>query len=257
MAIVYAGVTIADSSITIGSSTVCNVTLAGAPAGAAHGTVSVGDGAFPLVEKSTTRYEAELKGYQIHRGTALPVYIIMWDAATTALYGAIPTMDVAGDITYFPRPADWLRDKIREQWDTSVTPLPDIYRVRELKSLASCDATRGFVYLREMDTDEKDRGRGDYVDQTYNIEVGVEIQGGANRGGPVTSTELKYRKMVAEVMRVTGIYWRWVAEAPWDFIKSGGWRDESDEYSGVYRWVWRLQMIAPLRGRTLTPATLP
>jgi len=220
----------------------------------------VGDGAFPLIAVSDTVYETSLKGYQIHRGTAIPVYVIMWDTVSTGLYGVVPTMDVVGlNTEYFPRPLTWWRDILRSEWDTGYTPLPKIYRIRELKELINCDLKTGYVALREMETGEDDRGRGDYVDLHHNMEIIVEIQGPTKKGAVTDkgATEQRYEKMVAEVRRIFGIYKRWIPKAAFDFWTPGGFRDESDEYSGRFRFVWRITNQAPLRGLTLTPATIP
>jgi hypothetical protein len=259
MAIVYTSATLGVSSMDIGAETDLTVTLTNSPAGATWGSCVVNGAAFPLADYDPALHQiwkARLKGYRIHKCTAASVYICMTDTTGSAAFaGVAPTLTVTWTSSnYFPQPGYWLKRKLQDNWDTAVyTPLPEIYQVRELRSLIDLDVKRGYISIEEQETTSTDRGRGDYHDATYPLEIVVEVQG---IGDP--NAKERQKLMVAEVIRIVGVYYRNIPEPEFDMITAlDNGRSEDDEHAGIYKWVWHIALKSPLRGRTLTPSSLP
>lgn len=242
--------TLDDSSITLNESTYLRVTTTGAPNGVFYGTVQVGDMGFRLKAKGSNTYVAELVGGFIHRQTNAPLFVVIADDDGAVVYGTPLSLSVTDAGGYFARPVALIKTWLEQNWDTATGVRPKVTKVRDEAHLEDLDLAHGVIALQEFVVDTQERGRGDYKDNEYQVEI-IVMREGTNQAEDI------WEDNVAEVKRILGLFWRYIAQTDFDFITADDdGHDLSDESAGRYEWRWRLRIRAPLRGRSLTSAVM-
>ena len=250
MALTFSTVTLGTDAIGLNTFTEITVVTTGVPNGTFHGVATVGDYGAILLSKGSNVYKALIPGYRVHRQTTAPFFIVIADDDGPVEYTAVALdLTVTGSENYFPRPVKRVQQWIWDEWDTAMGVSPNIKRTRDLRSLSNAILQEGVVAIKEGTVKTDERGRGDYKDNEYPVTITVYIEG-------TRAAEDIYENMVSEVKRIIGLKWYYISEDEFDFIRydDDGY-DMSDESVGRFQWVWNVRLMAPMRGRTTSPAT--
>ena len=251
MAIVFASVTLRNSTLQLTERTFVTATLGVAPVGTTKGMVYVDDRTFPLIQQGVSlNYVAEIWAGEVGRCTAAPLTVIMWDNAGPVTDATVLTLTVtASNYPGIPDPLLWLTSTLFSNWDTTFLPYPAyVENQDEVKLRMGPQVVPYHVTLIQEGSDKKWRARGDYKDVKYNFEIVVRSEGDPG-------SEDWARKCMGEIQRILELKWNYILAEPFDYLELKN--EPKNLYSrgmaGKYAWSLRGTLHGILRGTAGAP----